>query len=314
MATGYSKGWIASNVSASCSTLAGGWGNGDRRLSRTNSRRSRAWDWCLRSSGVGGDRCRCSIGDGELEEGAIAVIFAWGREYSGREFSHFEAIHANYDFDIQKLVPVHNHPTAQVPYQKLVGFERAGETTFKDFINNQVIEVDIKQTLDGSDVKPRDTSPAKSPHESNAISVFCSYSHKDETYREQLEAHITLLKREGKISFWHDLRISLGNEWDPEIHRNLNSANIILLLISADFIASDYCYDTEVTRAMERHRNNEAKVIPIFVRRCDYETAPFAKIQGIHFETPIAELPNSDAAWTEVAKKLREAIAQMQQP
>src|SRR5438132_1153332 len=98
------------------------------------------------------------------------------------------------------------------------------------------------------------------------IEIFFSYSHKDQALREKLETHLTLLKREGLISSWHDRKIIAGTEWSGEIDAHLNTAQIILLLVSADFIASSYCSDIEVARAMERHNAGEARVIPVILR------------------------------------------------
>src|SRR3712207_4117256 len=92
------------------------------------------------------------------------------------------------------------------------------------------------------------------------IELFYSYSHEDEELRKKLETHLALLRRQGIISEWHDRKILAGQEWAGEIDEHLNSAQLILLLISADFIASNYCYDKEMTRAMERHEAGEARV------------------------------------------------------
>src|SRR4029450_9084620 len=104
---------------------------------------------------------------------------------------------------------------------------------------------------------------------SRPIDVFYSYSHKDEVLRERLETHLKLLKRQGIVQDWHDRRISAGSEWEGQINQYLESAHIILLLISADFLASDYCYDKEMQRALARHEAGEARVIPIMLRSVD---------------------------------------------
>src|SRR5258708_28318430 len=96
-----------------------------------------------------------------------------------------------------------------------------------------------------------------------SIEIFFSYAHKDEKLREELEKQLSLLKWQGLVTSWHDRRIVAGQEWADEIDAQLNSARIILLLVSPDFIASDYCYGVEVKRAMERHEAGEALVIPI---------------------------------------------------
>ena len=115
----------------------------------------------------------------------------------------------------------------------------------------------------------------------NGIEVFYAYSHKDEELRQQLENHLTLLERQGIITNWHDRKIGAGREWEGEIHEHLNTARIILLLISSDFLASDYCYDVEIKRAMERHEAEEARVIPIILRPVDWEEGPFGKLLAL---------------------------------
>src|SRR5882724_6366566 len=90
-----------------------------------------------------------------------------------------------------------------------------------------------------------------------------------------------MLKRSSKISFWHDRRIPAGNNWKLEIDDHLNKADIILLLVSPDFLDSDYCYHKEATRALKRHNAGKARVIPVMLRDCDWEGAPFADCQGL---------------------------------
>src|SRR5205814_10402112 len=94
------------------------------------------------------------------------------------------------------------------------------------------------------------------------ITVFFSYSHRDEALRNELENHLYSLKRQGVIDMWHDWRIGAGKEVDREISEHLEEADIILLLVSPYFIASDYCYEVEMKRALERHEQGEARVIP----------------------------------------------------
>ncbi len=114
-----------------------------------------------------------------------------------------------------------------------------------------------------------------------AVRLFYSYSHKDETLRNELETHLKLLQRQGLIETWHDRQIEAGDEWKQKIDENLERADIILLLISSDFIASDYCYDKEMGRAMERHSQKEARVIPVIVRDVNWRIAPFAELQAL---------------------------------
>src|SRR6266849_10426858 len=108
------------------------------------------------------------------------------------------------------------------------------------------------------------------PKPTKALEVFFSYAHKDQRLRDQLETHLSLLKREGLISSWHDRKIGAGQEWAGQIDNHLNTAHIILLLVSPDFMASDYCYDIEMTQALARHEAGEARIIPIILRPVDW--------------------------------------------
>src|SRR5438067_1957732 len=104
------------------------------------------------------------------------------------------------------------------------------------------------------------------PQPIEPVEVFYSYSHKDEKLRNKLEEHLSILKRLGVIANWHDRKILAGKEWGSDIDKHLETAQVILLLISPSFMSSGYCYEIEVTRAMERHKAGEALVIPIFIR------------------------------------------------
>jgi hypothetical protein len=158
-------------------------------------------------------------------------------------------------------------------------------------------------------------SPEKNATATKAFSpveIFYSYSHKDELYREELETHLSLLKRKGVINGWHDRRIVAGNEWKGEIDAHLESAEIILLLISPDFIASDYCYDKEMMRAVERHKEGKARVIPIILRVCDWQDSPFGRLQALPKDaTPIKKWDDPDEAFANVVEGLKKAIAEL---
>jgi hypothetical protein len=145
------------------------------------------------------------------------------------------------------------------------------------------------------------------PANPGAIAVFFSYSHKDEVLRDKLATHLKLLERQGVIQQWHDRQILAGTEWKGEIDGNLEAAQIILLLISADFLASDYCYDLEMGRALERHDAGAARVIPIVLRPVDnLWKAPFGKLQALPTDGKAVTLwDNQDAAFADVAKGIR---------
>src|SRR5512147_1796422 len=110
------------------------------------------------------------------------------------------------------------------------------------------------------------------------IRLFYSYSHRDEELRKKLEDHLAALHWSGMIDEWHDRNIDVGDDWAKEIDRNLSSADIILLLVSASFIASAYCWSVEMKKALERHGKGEVKVIPLILRPCFWHITPFAKL------------------------------------
>lgn len=141
------------------------------------------------------------------------------------------------------------------------------------------------------------------------ISVFISYSHKDQTLREELEKHLSILRRLGVIATWHDRRIAAGEEWRGAIDENLRSAGLILLLVSPDFMASDYCYDVELECAMDRHNAGEARVVPIIIRSVMWDQAPFAKLQALPRDAePVNAWKDRDAAFDNVARGIRAVV------
>ncbi len=143
------------------------------------------------------------------------------------------------------------------------------------------------------------------------ITLFYSYAHEDELLRNQLEKHLSLLRRQGLISEWYDRQILAGDEWAHDIDEHLETAWIILLLISPDFLASDYCYDIEMRRALERHSRGEARVIPIILRPCDWRTSPFAHLQCLPRDgKPITEWDNQDTALREITQGVRRVLEQ----
>lgn len=116
---------------------------------------------------------------------------------------------------------------------------------------------------------------------SEPVTIFVSYSHKDQALREELEKHLAILRRQGVIKTWHDRKITAGIEWRGALDENLMSAALILLLISPDFMASDYCYDIEMGRALLRHESRQARVVPIILRQVMSDKSPFAKLQAL---------------------------------
>ena len=139
--------------------------------------------------------------------------------------------------------------------------------------------------------------------------LFFSYAHADEALRDRLEVSLAMLKREGLIESWHDRRLVPGEEWDGTINRELEAADIVLFLVSPEFLASDYCWDVEVERAVERHEAGEAVVIPVILRPSDWHGAPFAKLQGLPKDAlAITKWADTDDAFLDVTRGIRRAI------
>jgi len=225
-----------------------------------------------------------------------------------------DRIHAEFKdrLDAQAKVPLAEFPAFSIDYKKLVAFERQGVKEFPEFIGQQVIAVHVNELLNGVDFEEQRDDSLDALN--RAKPLFFSYSHKDEGLRDELETHLKLLQRQRIISTWHDRKILPGDEWDREIDNRLERAAIILLLISADFIASDYCWDKEVKRALERHAAKDATVVPVLLRSCDWKGAPFGKLQGLRTGMKaVTAWPDRDAAWTDVATGIR-AIAERLPP
>lgn len=139
--------------------------------------------------------------------------------------------------------------------------------------------------------------------------LFFSYCHRDEGLRDQLEIHLAMLKRQGFIETWHDRRITAGEPLDHSISANLEHADIILLLVSPDFLASDYCYDREMTGALERHMSGSCTVIPVILRPCDWHDAPFGGLMATPKDgRPITQWPDIDAAFLDVTTAIKAAL------
>ncbi|MDX7437975.1 toll/interleukin-1 receptor domain-containing protein [Citrobacter cronae] len=140
-----------------------------------------------------------------------------------------------------------------------------------------------------------------------------SCSHADEALRNELEKHLSPLKRMGKISTWHDRRIVPGQEFENQIDHYFSQADIILLLISSDFIASDYCYQVEMTNALERHKRGEAVVIPVILRECAWHQLPFGSIMAATVDgKPITKFASHDEGYVQVVNAVSRAIANME--
>lgn len=153
--------------------------------------------------------------------------------------------------------------------------------------------------------KPDNTAP---------ISLFYSYAHEDESLRDELAGHLKILERRGLINAWHDRQIVPGQAWGQAIDQHLLTADLVLLLVSKDFIGSDYIWGVELAQAMQRQQAQQCEVVPIIVRAVDIDPAdaedlPFLKLQALPPDLlPVTSWTNRDEAWTQVAKGLRATV------
>lgn len=138
--------------------------------------------------------------------------------------------------------------------------------------------------------------------------LFC-YAHEDETLLNKLKIHLITLQRQKIIQMWHDRDISAGSEWEREINKYLSIADIILLLISPDFMASDYCFDVEMVKAIKRHEHGEARVIPVILRPVDWQGTPLGTLQALPIDAkPITLWSNQDEAFKNVIEGIKKII------
>ena len=183
-----------------------------------------------------------------------------------------------------------------VKHEDLLAYENSGMQNVPVNVVGRIESMPVAKLLSSVDVERA---------KGTAVPVFISYAHKDEHFREDLEAHLKLLHRQGLIEMWHDRRIGPGKDWPEEIDKNLERAGIILLLISADFFNSDYCCQKEIPKALELRRERKADVIPVVVRSVNWKASDLAGLQALpKGAKPIDEWDKPDKAWSSVAAEI----------
>ena len=168
-------------------------------------------------------------------------------------------------------------------------------------------DVPVRGLLDGVFVKnlPSDRLNSNQKGPVNALNLFISYSKSDKEYLESAKKHLNLFVRQGKLRVWDDTQLIPGKEWDEAIKRELAAADIILFLVSADLLATDYIWNVEMETALARAEAGEVIVVPVIIRDCTWTDAPFGKFNALPTKgTPIATAPNADAAWKEVVERI----------
>jgi hypothetical protein len=145
------------------------------------------------------------------------------------------------------------------------------------------------------------------------IRMMISYACEDEKYKTMLMAHLSALTRSGRLDVWQDREIPPGKEYRPEIFKQIDDAHIIVLLVSADFLASDFAYKEELGRAIERHKRGTARVIPVIVRDVEWKDTPFRSLNALPKDGLAVKLGEDiDQAWRNVVTGIRTAVEELE--
>ncbi len=138
------------------------------------------------------------------------------------------------------------------------------------------------------------------------LKIFISYAHEDEDYSRELQKHLSQLRREGIIEDWSDSAIMAGADWDDTIKSNIQKSDIILFLVSSDFMASTYINDVEMKRAIERNEKGDCILLPVIIRTCDFSSLPISQYQALPKSAkPVSTWEDRDAAWLDVVRQIR---------
>lgn len=217
-------------------------------------------------------------------------------------------IHTTYqDLNIIEWIPLQELYKGEqllVDYQELLGYEKASKEEY--FSGKLGKDFSVATLLNGIE-KPEMRETSKPLH------IFVSYSIEDQLYKEELVKHLMPLVRLNKANLWDQSSIDAGDEWQSEINSNLEKADIVLCLISSDFVASKFCYDKELKRALEADKAGSKKVIPIKIREVNWDRLPIAELQGLPRQKWMRELGDSEA-WTEVSKGIETVIDEIKKP
>ena len=228
--------------------------------------------------------------------------------------SDFDRIHWSIrNLKPREMIPVPEQPDVVIPYKDLLLWEAEGRAVYPVRIAETILDLNVGLVLEGVDLeaRKRDMVGEHNP----PVKLFYSYSHKDEDLRNEMETHLKILHRQKLIEPWHDREIDAGQDWKQTISNHLEEARVVLLLVSANFIASDYCYDIEMKRALARHDKMEACVIPIIIRDVNWSAAPFSKLQALPKDgKAVTEWASKDAAWRNVSEGIERAIKGLRKP
>ena len=250
------------------------------------------------------DRCvRITVLGNRTKRRALLDIIRTDFEYIHRSLAKLE---------VEEHVPVPGHP-GSVEYRKLLALKQQGVRQSDEFLGGKLVSVSAGELLDNVE----EYASRESHHvtevslvKSRPVQVVFSYSHKDEKLRQRLATYLKPLERRGLLEVWHDRKLVPGERWAEVIDERIWRADIVLLLITADFIESDYCIEKELAAALKRHHKGEARVIPVILRQCLWKRLPFSDLQALPKDARpvVLSVAEEDAqAWTEVAEGIERA-------
>jgi len=233
--------------------------------------------------------------------------------------ANFDRIHGTIkNLKPVEIVPLPEQPDEHIPYVELLAWEEKGKGEFEKVVDGEIITLNVQRLLNGVETEGERASAGglRASHDierRRAARVFVSYSHRDERQLNELRTHLSPLERLKLIDTWYDRRIVAGEDFGEKINENLDSADIILLLVSPDFINSNYCYEKEMARALERHGRREARVVPVIVRDVNWKVIPgLSKLTAVPKDgRPVPLWPRKDTAWRDVSERVQAILEAM---
>jgi len=184
------------------------------------------------------------------------------------------------------------------------------DSAFRKALRNKLEDILVKLSA----YEATEEASIEANYKPTPIKVFYSYAHEDKSLRDELEMHIGVLKRNGQINTWYDREIQPGTVWEKELDTHLESADLILLLISSHFIASDYCWGKEMQRALEKHRTGTAYVLPILLRPVYLKGTPVAALKALPSEAkPVTQWTDRDLAFEDITENISQVVNILQQ-
>jgi hypothetical protein len=241
------------------------------------------------------------------------------RELLGILREYFERIHRSYEqLPVTEMVPIPGYPNIHVKHELLLKYQWHGRETIPIDTGYDLQDFSVNELLDGVDLPNSPRINRKNAIQifggkaAGQISLFISYSHKDSSYMDQFRAALVPYERTGELEVWADPLIEPGQKWQEEISTRLNRAEIVVLLLSNDFINSYYCMDKELESAVERQIKGVCEIVPVVIRACRYDKLVLGETQAIiPYNKPIDEHDKKDPAWLEVTKQLDKVIARL---